>query len=107
MLIKENKLRKGFGLLGLTSLEAKVCIKLLQVDKAKVASLAKQTGVTRTQLYPLLEKLVEKGFVRAENGRPATYSVLEPAELVGLLEQWKRKELALLSEVEKLLRKLD
>ena len=51
-----KKLHRGLRVLGLTELEAKVYIKLLEMKQARVTKLSNEVGVTRTQLYPLLEK---------------------------------------------------
>ena len=58
-----DKAKKGLTAIGLTNLEAEIYLELLKLKEAKVSKLAQLTKVTRTQLYPLLEKLVEKGVV--------------------------------------------
>lgn len=100
------KIKKGLMLVGLTNLEAKVYLKLLELKQAKVSKLAKTTKVTRTQLYPLLEKLVEKGFLKKKDEKVIIYQVLEPDELIKLLERWKKQQLSILKDLESKLKKL-
>jgi sugar-specific transcriptional regulator TrmB len=100
-----NKIKKGLTIIGLTNLEAEVYLELLKLKKAKVSELIKITKVTRTQLYPLLEKLVKKGVLRKTSGRPAYYEVFEPDEIINLIEKWKNDQLAILKELELRLKK--
>jgi sugar-specific transcriptional regulator TrmB len=102
-----NKLKKGLRLIGLTELEAKIYLKLLKLGEVKVSELAKKTKVTRTQLYPLLEKLVEKGVVEKLEDKPIIrYKVLDPDKLILLLERWKKQQINILKALELSLKKL-
>lgn len=96
--------QKGLKALGLTELEAKVYLKLLELRQSGVTKLAKAVKITRTQLYPLLEKLVEKGYViKIENG-PAVYSVAEPKKMEAMLEKWLTEQTKLVKEVREFLK---
>lgn len=77
---------KGLTIIGLTELEAKVYSKLLKLKQAKVSELVKSTKVSRTQLYPLLEKLVQKRVLRKIAGRPIIYRV-DPDRLAERIEK--------------------
>lgn len=99
-------MERGFTFIGMTKLEAKVYVKLLELEQAKVGELAKATKVSREQLYPLLEKLVERGFLKKTNGRPAIYHVLKVEELIHLIEEWKKEQIDTLRYVESKLKKL-
>jgi len=102
-----KKLKKGLILMGLTDLEADVYLKLLKLKTAKVSELARAIGITRTQLYPLLEKLVEKGFLKKKIDKPILYyQVIEPDKLIDLLEKWKKQQMGILKELESKLKKL-
>lgn len=101
-----GKIEKGLTIVGMTELEAKVYLKLLEVKQAKVGELAKATRVTREQLYPLLEKLIEKNFLRKTSGRPTIYQVLKVEELIRLIEKWKKEQINVLKELEYKLKKL-
>lgn len=100
-----RKLKKALTIIGLTELEAKVYLKLLEIKEIKVTKLSKQTKVSRTQLYPLLEKLVEKGVLKKTQKRPWVYKVVDNRELLDLLKNWKKQQIKILRELEKKLKK--
>ncbi|MFH1228843.1 MAG: helix-turn-helix domain-containing protein [Candidatus Aenigmatarchaeota archaeon] len=97
---------KGLKLIGLTDLEAKVYLKLLQLKEAKVSTLSKETKVTRTQLYPLMEKLVERGIVEKSGDKVLVYKVIKTEELINLVEQWEREQARLIKEIKSSLKNL-
>lgn len=99
-----EKIKKGLSLIGLTDLEADVYIELLKLKQTKVSELAKITKVTRTQLYPLLEKLVEKGVVEKIENKVTSYKVIEPEELISILKKWKEKQLKNLKDLETMIK---
>jgi len=102
-----NKIKKGLTILGLTGVEAKVCLKLLKLKQAKVSELTRATKVSRTQLYPLLNKLVKKGFLRKIVDEPIIrYRVIGTEELIDLVEKKKRNQIKILKELESKLKKL-
>jgi len=101
-----DKIERGLTLIGLTNLEAKVYLKLIKLKQAKVSKIAKETNVTRTQLYPLLEKLVEKGVIEKIENKITIYKVLETEKLVSLLNKWKNEQLTILKELELMIKKI-
>ena len=102
-----KKIKKGLIIIGLTELEAEVYLKLLKLKKAKVTELAKATKVTRTQLYPLLEKLVKKGVVEKIDKKVVIYKVVIPNKIVSLINKWKKDQIAILKEFENELKKIE
>ncbi len=100
-----SKLKKGLVVIGLTNLEADVYLKLLKLKKARVSQLAKATKITRTQLYPLLEKLVKKGVVEKIDKKVIIYKAVETDKIISLLHKWKREQLNLLNDIESSLEK--
>jgi HTH-type transcriptional regulator, sugar sensing transcriptional regulator len=104
--INLDSIVKGLKLIGLTDLEAKIYVKLLQMKEAKVSMLSKQTNVTRTQLYPLMENLVEKGIVEKSGNKVLIYKVIKTEELINLVEQWEREQFRLINEVKSSLKNL-
>jgi HTH-type transcriptional regulator, sugar sensing transcriptional regulator len=96
-----NSLKSGLKLIGLTDLEADVYLKLIKMKEARISQLAKETGVTRTQLYPLLEKLTEKGVVEKAHHSVSVYRVIDAKEIVSLLHKWKDEQMKILKGVEK------
>jgi len=102
-----KSLKRGLRAVGLTNLEAEVYVKLLELKQARVTKLAQKTGVTRTQLYPLLEKLLEKGFVKRLDCSPAIYSVVEPKKLRIMLDKWIKEQTKLIKNVQKALKRIE
>jgi sugar-specific transcriptional regulator TrmB len=97
-MIVMDKIKKGLNLIGLTNLEAEVYLKLLYKKQAKVSELAKETKITRTQLYPLLEKLVEKGIIEKIDKKVVIYKVIEPVKLLKLIENWESEQAKIVKE---------
>jgi sugar-specific transcriptional regulator TrmB len=97
-MIVMDKIKKGLALIGLTNLEAEVCLKLLNKKQAKVSELAKATKITRTQLYPLLEKLLEKGIIEKTDKKVIIYKVIEPIKLLKLIENWESEQTKIVKE---------
>ena len=98
----KNKLRD----LGLTDSEAEVYMALVRKGKSDVTRLTKYTGIHRTYLYDILEKLREKGlvskvkekkklFFNASNPSRIKENILDKLEMaenvVGRLEEFKDK----------------
>lgn len=106
LLIIMSKLKKGLITIGLTNLEAEVYLKLSKLKQAKVSELTKVTKVTRTQLYPLLEKLIEKDVVKKIDKKVIVYKIIEPVKLINLLSKWKEDQTTILKEFEKELNKM-
>ena len=100
-----SKIKKGLVIIGLTNLEADVYLKLLKLKKAKVSQLAKATKITRTQLYPLLEKLIKKGVVKKIDKKVIIYKAVETDKMISLLHKWKNEQIALLNDLESNLKK--
>jgi sugar-specific transcriptional regulator TrmB len=101
-----NKIKKGLNIIGLTNLEAEVYLKLIKLKQAKVSKLAQITKVTRTQLYPLLEKLVEKGLIEKVDKKVVMYKVIDHVELISLIDKWKKDQMTILKEFENELKKI-
>jgi HTH-type transcriptional regulator, sugar sensing transcriptional regulator len=101
-----SNLKRGLKLIGLTELEADVYLKLIKMKEARISQLAKETGVTRTQLYPLLEKLTEKGVVEKTHHSVSVYKVIDSKEIISLLCKWKDEQMKVLKGVEKELKSI-
>lgn len=99
--IPKVKITKALTIVGLTELEAKVYLKLLKLKQAKVSELAKSAKVSRTQLYPLLEKLVKKNFLRKIDKPIAEYKV--NPRVIELIERHTSKLKTACTSLEKML----
>jgi sugar-specific transcriptional regulator TrmB len=85
---------------GFTQVESDVYIKLLEVRSARVGDLSELTRITRTQLYPLLENMVGKGYVKQVGTKPISFEALPPRDLIRLLKERFRKQTYSLSDLE-------
>ncbi len=74
----EDKVLRDLEAFGLTTLEAKAYVTLLSFREATATALARVMGLHAAQLYGILEKLVQKGFVVEQPGRPKVYKAVEP-----------------------------
>lgn len=95
-----NELEESLKFQGFTRIEVKVYLKLLELNQSRVGDLAKITEITRTQLYPLLENMVEKGYIKQIGTKPVTYEALDSRKLIKLLREQRKKQLDDLTELE-------
>ncbi|ASA25465.1 TrmB family transcriptional regulator [Paenibacillus donghaensis] len=71
--------------LGFTEMESKIMVELATKGQASGYEVAKQLGVSRSNVYAALQRLTQQGYVRCGEGEPARYSVLEPEELATMI----------------------
>jgi sugar-specific transcriptional regulator TrmB len=83
-----KKLMKTLESLGLSQKEAKTYIVLLELGETSATSLARRTGITRTLIYEIMDKLMEKGLVSSvlKEGIKQ-FSAAEPDILIKQLEE--------------------
>jgi len=90
----------------LTTKEQRVLATLFQINHCSVSRLAKETSLNRTSLYPILEKLLEKGLVTAFTQENTTlYDTIEPAAFKEWLLKQKEQLEQESTELEKWLHK--
>lgn len=70
---------KGFGL---TMYEAQAYITLTSLISSNAAEIAEKSGIPRSKIYDVLNGLAEKNFIEVEDGRPQTYNVNSPVEVL-------------------------
>ena len=73
------KVLKGIGL---TMYEAQAYVTITSLISAPASEIAKQSGIPRSKIYDVLKKLNEKNFIEIEDGRPLTYNVKSPIEVL-------------------------
>jgi sugar-specific transcriptional regulator TrmB len=71
--------------LGFTEMESKIMVELATKGQASGYEVAKQLGVSRSNVYAALQRLTQQGYVRCGEGEPARYSVLNPEELTTMI----------------------
>ncbi len=80
MIMDENILvLKG---LGLTMYEAQAYVALTSLISATAVEVSENAGIPRSKIYDVLKKLNEKNFIEIEDGRPLTYNVKSPVEVL-------------------------
>ncbi|MNC07732.1 Sugar-specific transcriptional regulator TrmB [compost metagenome] len=60
-------------------------VELATKGEASGYEVAKQLGVSRSNVYAALQRLTQQGYVRCGEGEPARYSVLDPEELATMI----------------------
>lgn len=89
--------------LGLTVSQAKVCIVLCNLEKAKATVIWKASKVARQDIYRILFDLQEAGLVERVIAVPTEYRALPVAEMGSILLQRKKNEVsALETKIKKL-----
>lgn len=68
--------------IGLTLYEAEAYIALTSLISSNATEIAEESGIPRSKIYDVLKKLVEKNFIEVEEGRPLTYNVKSPVEVL-------------------------
>jgi len=93
---------------GLTEYESKAVLSLIQKGSLQAPEISRNSGIPKTRVYDVLEKLEEKGLVVSLQGRPKKYQAIESEKIISKLLESKKKEF---SEIElnalKLKEKLD
>ncbi len=73
------KLLKG---LGLTMYEAQAYITLTSLISAQATEISEKSDIPRSKIYNVLKRLHEKNYIEIEYGRPLTYNVKSPMEVL-------------------------
>lgn len=68
--------------IGLTMYEAQAYVTLTSLIQATADEVSKNSGIPRSKIYDVLKKLKEKDFLEIEDGRPLTYHVKSPVEVL-------------------------
>ena len=68
--------------LGLTLYEAQAYITLTSLISTTAVEISKKSNIPRSKIYDVLKKLEEKKFIEIEDGRPHTYHIKSPVEIL-------------------------
>ena len=68
--------------IGLTMYEAQAYVALTSLISSTAAEIAEESNIPRSKIYDVLKKLVEKNFIEVEDGRPLTYNVKSPVDVL-------------------------
>ncbi len=68
--------------IGLTMYEAQAYVTLTSLIQATAVEVSEKSKIPRSKIYDVLKKLNEKDFIEIEDGRPLTYVVKSPVEVI-------------------------
>ncbi len=68
--------------IGLTMYEAQAYVTLTSLISSNAAEISEKSGIPRSKIYDVLKSLVKKNFIEVEEGRPLTYNVKSPVEVL-------------------------
>lgn len=69
--------------IGLTMYEAQAYVTLTSLISSTASEIAQKAGIPRSKIYDVLKGLITKNYIDVEDGRPLTYSVKSPVEVLG------------------------
>ena len=69
--------------IGLTMYEAQSYVTLTSLISSTASEVSEKSGIPRSKIYDVLKGLIEKNFIEVEDGRPLTYTVKSPVEVLG------------------------
>lgn len=78
----DKKLLENLKIFGLTDYEAKAYTALVSLGTPTVTEISQLCDVPRSNLYAVLEKLNEKGFVEIQKGRPILFKARDPERVL-------------------------
>ena len=77
-----------FKEIGLTPGETKVYLSLLKIGQSSTGAIAKESQVSRSKLYNILDKLIKKGLVGSlMKGKVTYFKAMEPKRIVDYMEE--------------------
>ena len=68
--------------IGLTLYEAEAYVTLTSLISSNATEIAEKSGIPRSKIYDVLKELAKKDFIEIEDGRPQTYNVKSPVEVL-------------------------
>jgi sugar-specific transcriptional regulator TrmB len=78
--------------IGLTQGESKVYLALLRLGSTKTGPLAKESGVSSSKVYKILDRLTTKGLAGyVVKGKVKYFTPMEPGTIIRYLEEEERK----------------
>ena len=68
--------------IGLTMYEAQAYVTLTSLISSTASEIAEESGIPRSKIYDVLKGLSKKHYLEVEDGRPLTYNVKSPVEVL-------------------------
>ncbi len=68
--------------IGLTMYEAQAYVTLTSLISSTASEISEESQIPRSKIYDVLKELSKKNFIEIEDGRPLTYTVKSPVEVL-------------------------
>ena len=68
--------------IGLTMYEAQAYVTLTSLISSTATEISEKSGIPRSKIYDVLKELAKKNYIEVEDGRPLTYNVKSPVEVL-------------------------
>ena len=68
--------------IGLTMYEAQAYVTLTSLISSTASEVSEKSGIPRSKIYDVLKGLIKKNFIEVEDGRPLTYTVKSPVDVL-------------------------
>ncbi|KXS42882.1 helix-turn-helix domain-containing protein [Methanolobus sp. WCC1] len=81
-----NSLIDSLQLFGLTSYEAKILVALTQYGSRNAADIHALSGVPRSAVYGVIDRLNDRGIIEVQNTKPMRYRALSPDIVIDRLK---------------------
>ncbi len=86
--MNESEINHALKDIGFTIGESKIYLNLLKIGESKVGPIIDSSGVSRSKVYDILERLVKKGVVsRLEKNKVLYYQALSPNHILKFLKE--------------------
>lgn len=72
----------GLVRLGLTEYEAKAYVAMVTIGEGGINDISQQSGIPRSRVYDVMERLAKKGFVEVGAIKPLRYRAVDPDQVV-------------------------
>ncbi len=64
--------------LGLTEYEARAYVAMVTIGEGGISEISQQSGMPRSRVYDIMERLARKGFVEVGAIKPLRYRAVDP-----------------------------
>lgn len=90
--MEENNLKKTLEDIGFTNGESLVYLTLLRIGESKVGPIINNSGISRSKVYDILEKLITRGVVsKIEKNKVLFYQSLSPQTILRFIKEKQTK----------------
>lgn len=79
--------------IGLTMYEAQAYVTLTSLISSTATEISEKSGIPRSKIYDVLKGLIKKNYIEVEDGRPLTYNVKSPVEVLSREKERLNSEL--------------